>query len=194
MGGSSGQGGTCWPGAGPCPGLTWLWGWWPTPVTGLRRSWDRVLSCFFPLWLPCEVLEQPQLWREKMNAFFSLCRPGVYQGCRHYRDSCTFLVLDITLSTSRCAPCCAEGSLGSSLSCHSFLCWVGWGPMEDRAGGDAEHWVWQNKPQRCLFAGGGSKRRTNPVFVPRLISQINLHLSTTQEGQGGSLLQHLGKK
>lgn len=60
--------------------------------------------------------------------------------------------------------------------------------------GDAEHWVWQNKPQRCLFAGGGSKRRTNPVSVPRLISQINLHLSTTQEGQGGSLLQHLGKK
>ena len=48
--------------------------------------------------------------------------------------------------------------------------------------------------QWCLFAGGGSTGRPNPVSVPRLISQINLHLSTTQEEQGGSLLQQLGKK
>jgi len=37
-------------------------------------------------------------------------------------------------------------------------------------------------------------RSTNPISVPRLVSQKNLHLSTTQEEQGGSVLQQLGKK
>lgn len=37
-------------------------------------------------------------------------------------------------------------------------------------------------------------RRLNPVSVPALISQINPHLFTTPEEQGGPLLQQLGKK
>lgn len=88
------------------------------------------------------------------------------------------------------------------LPCHPFLhqgpqgtgqtgILVTWGRLGCGALGDR---VRQNKTQQCLFAGGGSTRRLNSVSVPRLISQINLHLSTTQEEQGGSILQQLGKK
>lgn len=120
------------------------------------------------------------------------------------RDAGTVVpVLNIIFSISRCAACCGEGRWGEQPAPPSLLApgrpgphrWGRPGPPWTGPGrGALGERVRQNKTQRCLFAGGGSTRRPNPVSVPRLISQINLHLSTTQEEQGGSLLQQLGKK
>lgn len=75
--------------------------------------------------------------------------------------------------------------------------WMGWASVPvDRARWYVEHQA-RGAGRRTLFAGAyllaGSTQRMKPSSVPRLISQINPHLSTTQEEQGGSLLQALRK-
>lgn len=161
-----------------------------------QRSRDGLLSRPLPLQLPCERLVQPWLLGEKTNAFLSLCQARVSQGRQHCHDSCTFLVLNTTFSTSHCAPRCGVGRWEEQPAPPSFPApgrpgSHGWGRPGCGVLGER---VRQNKTQWCLFASGGSTRRMNLIFVPRLISQINLYLSTTQEEQGGSLLRQLGKK
>lgn len=76
--------------------------------------------------------------------------------------------------------------------------WMGQASVPvDRACWYVEHQA-RGAGRRTFFAGAyllaGSTQRMKPSSVPRLISQINPHLSTIQEEQGGSLLQALRKE
>lgn len=73
---------------------------------------------------------------------------------------------------------------------------VGLGPHgQDRpgCGASGERGRQKNPLRWCFFASSGSTWRKKYSSVPKSISQTNLNLSTTQEEEGGSLLQHLGK-